>query len=233
MGTTSAGRAGGAFQRLGDFVVRWPLVVIGFWVALAAVLSLTFPSLTQMVREHPVAILPANAPSMVTTRQMTEAFHESGSQNVLLVVLTDENGLGPADEDVYRTLVDKLRQDTRDVVMLQDFLSTPPLREVMTSKDHKAWCLPIGLAGELGSPQVHEAYSRVADIVKQTVAGSTLTAHLTGPAATVADLTDVGRARSASDRDRDRSHGADHPADHLPKPGHHVAAVDNHRHIRW
>lgn len=197
VGTRGVGRAGGAFQRLCDFVVRWPLLVIGGWVALAAVLSLTFPPLTQLARERPAAILPANAPSMVTTREMTQAFHESGSQNLVLAILTDENGLRPADDDVYRRLVDKLRQDTRDVVMMQDFLRTPSLREVMTSEDHKAWCLPIGLAGVSGSPQVHEEYSRVADIVKQTLkqtpAGSTLTAHLTGPSATMADVTDIGQ----------------------------------------
>jgi RND superfamily putative drug exporter len=127
--------------------VRWPLVVIGAWVALAVVLTLTFPSLDDMVDEHPVAFLPANAPVEVATKQMTEAFKDKGTDNILLVLLTDEKGLGPADEGVYRTLVDKLRQDTRHVVMLQDFLSTPPLRDVMTSKDHKAWYLPIGLAG--------------------------------------------------------------------------------------
>jgi RND superfamily putative drug exporter len=188
---TSAGTAS-VFQRLGDFVVRRPVIVIGFWVMLAAVLALTFPPLTQMVRERPVDMLPANAPVTVTSQQMTEAFHESGTQNVLLTALTNEKGLGPADEDVYRTLVDKLRQDTRNVVMLQDFLSAPPLRDVMTSKDHKAWYLPIGLAGALGSPQAHDSYTRVADVVKQTTAGSTLTAYLTGPSGTIADLTVVG-----------------------------------------
>ena len=165
---------------------------------LAVVLPLTFPSLTVMAQKRPVAILPANAPVTVTTRQMTEAFHESGSDNVLLVVLTNEKGLGPAEESTYRTLVDKLRQDTRDVTMLQDFVSTPPLREVLASKDNKAWILLVGLAGELGSTQSYAAYTRIADTVKQTVAGSTLTANLTGPAATVADGIDAA--------DRDRNH---------------------------
>jgi putative drug exporter of the RND superfamily len=189
---SGAAGGGGTFQRLGDFVVRWPWIVIGLWIAVAVVLPLTFPSLGEMAQKRPVAILPADAPVVVTTRQMSAAFQQSESQNVLLVVLSNDKGLRPADEAVYRTLVDKLRQDSRDVVMLQDFLSTPPLREVMTSKDGKAWILPIGLAGELGSPQSKQAYPRVADIVKDTVAGSTLTATLTGPAATVADLNDVG-----------------------------------------
>jgi RND superfamily putative drug exporter len=173
-------------------VVRRPMVVIGFWVALAALLTLLLPPLTQMARERPVDILPADAPVTVTTQQMTDAFDESGSQNVLLAVLTNEDGLGKPDEDVYRTLVGELRQDTRNVVMLQDFVSTPPMRDLVTSKDNKAWVLPIGLAGALGSPQAYDSYTEVADTVREVTDGSTLTAHLTGPAGTIADLTVVG-----------------------------------------
>jgi RND superfamily putative drug exporter len=113
-----------------------------------------------------------------------------------LVVLTDDKGLGPADEATYRKLVDALRQDTRNVVMVQDFISTPPLRSVVTSADHKAWVLPVGVAGELGTPRAYAAFNQIGDTVKQTVAGTPLTAKLTGPAATVADLTVAG------DRDR-------------------------------
>ena len=108
------------------------------------------------------------------------------------MLLTNDKGLGHADEQVYRTLVDRLRRDSQDVVMLQDFVGTPQLRETLSSQDGKAWLLPIGLPGELGSPDSYAAYTRVADIVKHTVAGSTLTANLTGPAATVADSTVVG-----------------------------------------
>lgn len=159
---------------------------------LALVLPLTVPSLTEMSQRNPVALLPSDAPSTLTARAMTAAFHEAGSENVLVVLLTNEKGLRPADEQVYRTLVDHLRSDTRDVVMVQDFVSTPPLRDVLASQDAKAWILPIGLAGELGTPKSYSAYTRVADIVKRTVNGSPLTANLTGPAATVADLTDAG-----------------------------------------
>ncbi len=186
--------ADGLLGRVGRFVLRWPWVVIGFWVTLAAVLSVTLPPLPEMASKRPVAILPSDAPVMITTRQISEAFHQSGSENenVLLVVLTDESGLSPTDEAAYRALADKLRPDTRDIVMLQDFVSAPALREAMTSKDHKAWYLPMVLAGEVGSPELHAAYGRVADIVKQAVAGSALTANLTGPAATGDDITFIG-----------------------------------------
>jgi putative drug exporter of the RND superfamily len=179
-------------RRLADFVVRWPWVVIGLWVAIAVALPLTFPSLGEMAQKHPLAILPSDAPSSVTARKMTEAFHESGTEDLLVVVLTDDKGLGPADEAVYRKLVDTLRHDTRDVLMLQDFVSTPALRSVVTSEDHKAWVLPVGVAGELGTPRSYAAFNQIGDIVKHAVAGTPLTANLTGPAATVADLTVAG-----------------------------------------
>ena len=183
-------------RRLADFVVRWPWVVIGLWVAIAVALPVTFPTLNEMAQKHPLAILPSDAPSSVTARKMTEAFHESGSEDLVLVVLTDDKGLGPADEAAYSKLVDALRQDTRDVLMLQDFVSTPPLRSALTSKDGKAWVLPVGVAGELGTPRAHAAFNHISDIVKHAVTGTPLTANLAGPAATVADLTVAG------DRDR-------------------------------
>ena len=123
---------------------------------------------------------------------MTEAFHESGSEDLLLVVLTDDKGLGRADEAVYGKLVDTLRQDTRNVVMLQDFITTPPLRAIVTSKDNKAWVLPVGVAGELGTPRSYDAFNQISDVVNHAVAGTSLRANITGPAATVADLTVAG-----------------------------------------
>ncbi|MGB8403077.1 MAG: RND family transporter [Mycobacterium sp.] len=179
-------------RRLAEFTVRWPWAVIGLWVALAVALPLSFPSLNEMAQRHPLTMLPADAPSSVTARQMAEAFHESGTDDLLLVVLTDERGLGKAHEATYRKLVDALRDDQHDVVTLQDFVGTPPLRSFLTSKDNKSWVLPVSLAGALGTPQSYASYNRVAEIVKQSTAGSPLAVQLAGPAATVADLTVAG-----------------------------------------
>src|ERR1700761_1046454 len=119
--------ATGLFGRVGAFVLRWPWVVIGFWIALAAVLSVTFPPLTEMAAKRPVPILPDDAPVLATTRQISQAFNQSGSENenVLLVVLTDDDGLNPSDLTTYRNLANNLRPDNRDIVMLQDFIRTP------------------------------------------------------------------------------------------------------------
>ena len=144
-----------------------------------------------------MAILPDNAPSLVATEQMTKAFHEDGDQSIAVVVLSDDKGLSPADEDVYRKLVDILHKDTHDIVMVQDFLGAEPLRQLMTSKDHKAWLLPIALPG-IGSRQSKQAFTRVDNLIKHTVAGTGLTAYVTGPASTVADMNLTGQ------RDRTR-----------------------------
>lgn len=185
-------RSLGVFGRLGCFVVRRPLFVIGSWLVLAVVLFLLLPPLAKIAGEKQPEFLPSDAPVLVANNAMIKAFDESDSQNSLLVVLSNDNGLGPAEEAVYRKLVDNLRADHQSVVMLQDFISTPALRDVVTSKDHKAWYLPVGLAGELATPAAGESYKKAVEIVKASTTGTSLTAHLTGPAATVGDLTAVG-----------------------------------------
>src|ERR1700754_4086737 len=153
MRTIDVAAAGGAFQWLGKVVVRRPLVVIGLWIAVAATLALALPPLTVIAGERQAPIMPDDAPVLVASREMTEAFHDKAGDNVVLIVLTNENGLGPADEATYRTQVKKLSQDTRDVATFQDFVSTPEVRAVFTSKDNKAWYLPVSLTGEVGSPE--------------------------------------------------------------------------------
>jgi RND superfamily putative drug exporter len=183
----------GMFQQLARLVVRWPWLVIASWLALVVVLSVTFTPLGKLARDASnQEVLPSTSAVTTATKQMTKAFHEPGIQNIALVVLTDDRGISKADENVYRTLVDRLHGDKRDVVMLQDFITQPPLRQVVTSKDNKAWFLPVGVAGELGSPASNAAYARVVDIVKHTVNGSTLTMHMTGLTATVAELSTLG-----------------------------------------
>jgi putative drug exporter of the RND superfamily len=179
------------FTWTGRFATRWPLLVIGIWLVLPCALFFAFPPLSHAIKEHPVPLVPASTPAMVTERQMTEAFHESGGDNLLLAVLTDDGGLSPADEDVYRALVAALRRDDH-VKMLQEFVGTPALREMVTSKDHKAWILPIGLAGGLDTPAGCDAYQRASEIVKRVAEGSSLNVTLTGPSATISDLIDVG-----------------------------------------
>ena len=183
-------------RRLADLVVRWPWAVIGVWIAMAIALPLSVPSLGEMAARNPLVILPADAPSNVTARMMAEAFEEPASDNLLIVAFIDETGLTAADEEHYARLVDALRVDDRDVVAVQDFDTTPQLRDFLTSEDNTTWVLPVSLEGELGTPRGYESFTRVADIVRHNTPGTSadgpLQVYVTGPAATVADLTVAG-----------------------------------------
>ena len=182
----------GVFERLARIVVRRPWLVIAGWLVLVSVLASTLPPLIQLASDRDQEMLPGDAAVMVATKEMTADFGEPGIQNIALVVLTNDDGLTDTDEDVYRTLVNELHGNVRDVVMVQDFITQPPLREVMQSKDDKAWFIPVGIVGELGSPESTEAYQRVVTIVEDTVAGSDLTLHMTGLTATVAEREEIG-----------------------------------------
>jgi len=183
---------GGFFGGIGRFVVRWPWLVIGAWIALAISLTMAFPPLAVLAQKAPASILPGNAPSVVSQKQMSEAFAEASSDNILLVVLTNEKGFTPADEIAYRDLVNALRAQTEDVAALQDFVTTPPLREILVSKDNKAWLLPVNIVGEVATPKAIAATKRAIQTVQDTVAGTSLQAFTTGPAGTFNDIQDIG-----------------------------------------
>ena len=191
IGAGEAAAPGGIFDRLGNFVVRWPLLVIAAWIAVAAVLALTLPPLPAQAAKHDQKPLPDDAPTSITAQQMGKAFGElgAGPGSTLMVVLTDEKGISPADEDVYRKLVDKLHQDTQDKLSVQDFVGTPQMRELLASKDGKAFILPVTIPGATTAPSTLAAFYRVKQIISQTSAGTTLTAHVSGPAAIVVDAT--------------------------------------------
>ena len=187
-GAGEAAKPGGIFDRIGDVVVRWPLLVIAAWIAVAAVLALTLPPLPVQAAKRDQKPLPDDAPTSITAQEMGKAFGETGGPaSVLMILLTDEKGISPADEDVYRKLVDNLHQDAQDKLSVQDFLSTPAMREVFASKDGKAFILPVAIPG--APTATLAAFHRVKEIVKQTTAGTTLTANVSGPAATLVDAT--------------------------------------------
>ncbi len=180
-------------SRLARFVVRWPFAVILFWVALAVALPLSLPNLNEMALKHPLAMLPGDAPSNVAAREMTRAFQETGTDDLLLIVLTDEDGLSSTHEATYRKVVEALRRDQHDVTMVQDFIGNESLRSFLTSDDRKSWVIPVALSGALGTPESYAAFNRVSALVAENTAGGPLEVHLAGPAATVADLTVAGQ----------------------------------------
>jgi putative drug exporter of the RND superfamily len=175
----------GVFSVLGRFVARAPWLIIAAWVAAVAVLTVAFPPLTKVVEGQTVQPLPPKA--MAATEQMAKDFGESG-QNILIVVLTDNRGLRPADEDAYRTLAATFRAETKDVAGVQDIVTTPALRPLLVSADNKAFYMAVILRAPVGSPESSQAYQRITEIAKRSTVGKPLTAQVTGQGAMAGDL---------------------------------------------
>jgi len=168
--------------------VRAPWLMIAAWIAVVGVLTVAFPPLTKVVEGQVLQPLPPKA--MAAAEQMTKDFGES-AQNILIVVLTDERGLQPADEDAYRKLAATLRGETSDVTGVQDIFNTPALRPLMVSADNKAFYLAVNLKAPAGSPRSSQVYQHITEIAKRSAAGSALTADVTGMAAITGDLSIV------------------------------------------
>lgn len=117
---------------------------------------------------------------------------KAAASSLLMIILTDDKGISPSDVETYGKIVDALHADTQDNLSVQDFISAPPMRDVLESKDGKAINLPITIPLDAANPATIPTYHNVKGIVKKATADSTLTANVTGPVATVADATEVG-----------------------------------------
>lgn len=190
--TETAAEGKGVFGWIGRLVVRRPWLVLALWIVVAAGLSQLFPPLAVLAQKAPAAILPASAPSVISAKEVTDTFKEASPDNILLVVLTNEKGLTKADEAVYKRLAEALRADTEDVLALQDFVTAPPLREILASKDHKAWLLPVNIVGEPATPKATAATKRVIAKIHDLTRGTSVETYVTGPAGTFNDLQDIG-----------------------------------------
>ena len=168
--------------------MRAPWLVVAAWIGVLLVLSMAFPALTKVVENQTLQPLPPQA--MSASSQMAKEFGDS-AQNIVVVVMTNEHGLRPADDTVYRTLAETLRKDTGDVSAVQDFVTTPALHQVMVSKDGKAFYLAVTLKAPAGSPESSQAYQRVSHLITQTTAGTDLVTHVTGQAAVIGDMSIV------------------------------------------
>ncbi|MET4429812.1 RND superfamily putative drug exporter [Mycolicibacterium sp. 624] len=182
----------GIFEALGRFVVRRPVAILAFWVALAGVLFLLISPLAVVAQKNPPPLLPEGSQMLASTALMKSAFKEADGGNVAVVVLSNENGLDSADEDVYRRLVEQLGADTTNVKSTQNFVAIPELRKAMTSEDGKAWTLPISLAGTMGTGTGQRAYRSAIKVVEEATAGATLDVNVVGGAATFEDLNKIG-----------------------------------------
>lgn len=183
--------ARGLLASNGRMIVRHPVLVIATWLVIAGSLFAAIPPLAVVAQRNPPDFLPKDSPTIAAGQQMKVAFNEAGATNLVAVILVNENGLTDQDEDTYRKIVENLRARTDIVVSMQDFISIKEIRPAMSSKDGKAWNLPVSLNGTMGTGPGQKAYREAVKIIEETTAGTTLTPSIVGAAATMEDVTDI------------------------------------------
>jgi putative drug exporter of the RND superfamily len=169
------------------FAVRHKAVVGGVWLGLAVVLAMAFPQLETVVRRQSVDPVPRDIPSLQALDRMAKAFGEVGSTTTVVVAMENPDGLTPQVRQRYSAMVGELRADSGRVKLVRDLLSDPMTAGQATSRDGKAWYLPVGIAGTLGSPRAAESVQSVRDVAANAFVDTKTVSKVTGPAATMSD----------------------------------------------
>ena len=169
------------------FALTHKVVVVGVWLGLAIVLALTFPQLETVVRRQSVDPVPRDIPSLQALDRMAKAFGEEGSTTTVVVAMENPAGLTSQVRQRYSAMVAQLRADSGQVKLVRDLLSDPVTAGQATSRDGKAWYLPVGIAGTLGSPRAAESVQSVRDVAANAFSGTKTVSKVTGPAATMSD----------------------------------------------
>ncbi|WP_203338377.1 MMPL family transporter [Nocardioides limicola] len=180
--------SGNFFSAWGRAVVRGRVLTLVAWIVVAGALVATVPSLEAVIARASQPVIPDDAVSVQTFKEMDTAFGGTGAQSVTFVVFVSPDGLGEADRDYYRRVVRRLERRGDGVTGVQDVTSRPELADTMTSEDGRAMYLPVGLAGGIGSPEATDQVAQIRELAAGPNRPAGLSTYVTGTPATIADL---------------------------------------------
>ena len=172
---------------------RFSVAIILGWLAIIAVLNFCVPPLEQVENEHSVSANLSDAPSITAAQRSGEDFKslsdqsgQSGSTNVVMIVLEGQQPLGDDAHRYYDRLISQLKDDPKHVVHIHDFWGDELTRHAAQSADGKAAYVQVVLTAG------NESIGAVQQIVARTPAPQGVKAFVTGPAAIAADMSHSG-----------------------------------------
>jgi RND superfamily putative drug exporter len=167
---------------------RFSVLVILAWLAITVIVTVGVPPLEQVEREHSVSLSPLDAPSFKAAKRMGEAFNESTTEAMAIVVLEGQQPLGDDAHEYYDRMIRQLEDDPNHVRHVQDFWGDPLTAGAAQSADGKAAYVQIDLAGAMGQAMGNESVEAVRDIVARNGVPPGVKVYVTGPAAIAADM---------------------------------------------
>jgi putative drug exporter of the RND superfamily len=166
---------------------RYPVVVIGLWVLLAAAGNLTIPQLERVIHEHAQSFLPTDAEADVAAVRIGQLFGDSTSDNLTYVVFESDHRLREADRSYYRGMMSALRSDRAHVESMLDLWSSPLTAPISQSADGRAVYLLLRLSGQLGSATADASVAAVRLAVVQRPPPEGLRLYVSGPGGSLVD----------------------------------------------
>ncbi|GAB19461.1 hypothetical protein GOEFS_086_00310 [Gordonia effusa NBRC 100432] len=177
-----------AFASAGHWIGRYAWWIVGFWIALAAVLNVVVPQLELTVARTSADFLPSDLEANQHLEAMARDFKVPPSNGVSSIVLVNEKGISDADQQYYRNLLSRLIADKEDIAYVIDIYGNPLARDISLSPDGKAVTLMIAAQGSVGSTRAHHSTQAIRAIIDDIAKPAGLAVHYSGPTATLADL---------------------------------------------
>ena len=171
---------------------RLSVPIVLAWLAITVVVTIGFPPLEQVEKEHSVSLIPQDAPSIKAVNRMVADFKEASSESVVMVVLEGEQPLGDAAHQYYNRLIRQFEDDPNHVQHIQNFWGDQLTAGAAQSADGKAAYVQLNLAGPHGAASANESVEAVEAIVARTPPPPGVKAYVTGPSAIAADMNNSG-----------------------------------------
>ena len=143
--------------RVARTIHRFSVLIILAWLAFTVILSISVPPLEQVEREKAVALSAPDAPSFKAAKRIGEAFQESESGGLAVIVLEGQQPLGDDAHRYYDDVIRQLKDNPAHVQHIQDFWGDPLLAGAAQSADGKAAYVQINLVGEAGQAAGNES----------------------------------------------------------------------------
>ena len=178
------------FNFLSRFAVRFNYLIIIIWLAAAAGLFLTAPSLSEVGITNENQFLPQNTESSVASRLLQQKFgSEAEAQTgAAFIVVYREGGLSQADLQQASSLNEWLTSPAApDVVSgVLSIFSNPSLASRLESADQSTLLITIDFSVQALDPQAEAAIEQIRSYMHDTY--PRLNAYLSGDGALLHDL---------------------------------------------
>jgi putative drug exporter of the RND superfamily len=185
------------FRRLSDFVIRYRIAIVIFWVLAAAGMYLFAPSLSQTGKMDQSRFLPASAESQKANSLISQYFPGNGSRSSGTLVFYHGGGLTDADYSFGKQVQAWLLSDSNkaNVSSVSTIFNSPELASRLVSPDKTTMLMNVSLASGVESGSSSDTVAAIRGYVDDAPSG--LEVYVSGQAGIYSDL--FGSLRSSMD----------------------------------